>query len=92
MMVYKSINCLPCTTGPTDIIPLINRVFHKSFGNINSNLKALADSGWSPPNRKLLEHEELIDNSIAPIVENTLTNETPNNSSEETILLKIASA
>jgi hypothetical protein len=60
MIVYKSINCLPCTIGPTDIIPLINRVFHMSFGNINSNLKALADRGWNPQNRKLLEHKELI--------------------------------
>jgi len=28
------------TIGPTDIIPLVNRIFHKSYGSINSNLKA----------------------------------------------------
>ena len=64
MMVWKSINCLPLTIGPTDIIPLVNRIFHKSYGSINSNLKALADRGWNPPNRKLLEHKELIDDSL----------------------------
>ncbi len=79
MMVYKSINCLPCTIGPTDIIPLINRVFHKSYGSIHSNLKALADRGWNPLNRKLLEHNELVDDSIA-ISQNTLTNAHENSS------------
>jgi hypothetical protein len=43
MMVDKIINYLPCTIGPTIIIPLINRAFHKSFDAINSNLKALSD-------------------------------------------------
>ena len=77
MMVYKSINCLPCTIGPTDIIPLINRVFHKFYGNVNSNLKALADRGWNPLNRKLLEHKELIDDS-APVIQHALTTSTHN--------------
>ena len=89
MMVYKSINCLPCTIGPTDIIPLINRVFHKSYGNVYSNLKALATRGWNPLNRKLLEHKELIDDSIAPSGQNTLTNATNNNSCERSISLNI---
>ena len=52
IMVWKSIHCLPCTIGPTDIIPLINRIFHKSYGSATSNLKAIADCGWNPPNRK----------------------------------------
>jgi hypothetical protein len=77
MMVYKSTHRLPSTIGPADIIPLINRVFHKSFGSNSSNLKALVDQAWNPPNRKLLEHNELIDDSIAPILDNTLTGELP---------------
>ena len=77
MMVWKSINCLPCTIGPTDIIPLVNRIFHNSYGNINSNLRALSDRGWNPPNRKLLEHKELIDDST-PVIEHSLTECTPN--------------
>jgi hypothetical protein len=72
MMIDKSINCLPCTIVPTDIIPHINKVVHKSFGNVNSNLKVLADCGWNLPNRKFLEHKELIDDSMAPIVQHTL--------------------
>ena len=88
-MAYKSINCSPCAIGPTDIIILINRVFHKSYKNINSNLKALADRGWNPPNRKLLEPKELNDDSIVPIVQNPLTDVTPNNSSGQSISLNI---
>jgi hypothetical protein len=88
MMVYKITHCLPSAIGPNDIIPLINRVFHKSFGSVNSNPKALADRGWNPPNRKLLEHKKLIDDSISPIVDNTLTEET-SNSSERSISVNI---
>jgi hypothetical protein len=86
IMVWKGINCLPCTIGPTDIIPLINRIFHNSYGSINSNLNALADPGWNPPNRKLLEHKELIDDSVAPITENLLTEATSNNLEQHNIL------
>ena len=49
----------------------------------------MADRGWNSLNRKLLEHKELIDDSIEPIVPNTLTNATNNNSSERSISLNI---
>jgi hypothetical protein len=83
MMVWKSVNCLPCVIGPTDIIPLINRVFHKSYGSINSNLRAMSDRGWNPPNRKLLEHKELIDDS-SPVITEALTNLTANIAAQST--------
>ena len=35
-------------------------IFLKSYGTVKSNLKAVADRGWSPANRKLLEHPSLI--------------------------------
>ena len=41
---------------PHDVMPLLNKIFHKSFGNVAGNKKATADRGWFPPNRKLLEH------------------------------------
>jgi hypothetical protein len=83
MMVWKSVNCLPCVIGPTDIIPLINRVFHKSYGSINSNLRAMSDRGWNPPNRKLLEHRELIDDS-SPVITEALTNLTADIAAQST--------
>ena len=87
IMVWKSINCLPGTIGPTDIIPCINRVFHKSYGSVNSNLKALTDRGWNPPNQKTLEHKDLTDDSVLPIV-SSLTNEMTTYS-EQSITLNI---
>jgi hypothetical protein len=38
----------------TDIIPLVNRAWPGSFGNIEGNKKALAERGWYPYNRNLL--------------------------------------
>ena len=49
MMVYKSINCLPCTIGPTDIIPLINRVFWKC----QFQPKSLGRSWMEPTKQKV---------------------------------------
>ena len=82
-MVWKSINCLPCTIGPTDIIPLINRVFYKSYRSTNSKLRAMSDWGWNPPNRKLLEHKELIDDS-SPVITEALTDSTANIAAQST--------
>ena len=69
--------------GPANIIPFVNRIFHNSYGSINSNLNALSDQGWNPPNRKLLEHKELIDDS-APVIRQSLTESTPNITAQST--------
>ena len=39
---------------------LLNRIFEKSYGRVESNLRALSGRGWNPPNRKLLEHPDLV--------------------------------
>ena len=38
----------------TDIIPLVNMSYDTSFGNKETNKKALAERGWNPLNRNLL--------------------------------------
>ena len=86
IVVWKSIPCLPCTIGPTDIIRLINQIFPNSYGGINSNLKALEDCRWNPPNSKLLEHKDHIVNSRAPKMENSLTMATSNKSAQSITL------
>ena len=43
----------------------------------------MADQGWNLLNRKLLEHNELIDDS-APVIENSLTESTPNSFAQST--------
>ena len=59
LMVWKYVKTLPRSILPHDIMPLLNTVFHKAFGRIKGNQKAVADQGWYPPNRKLLEHPSL---------------------------------
>ena len=61
LLYWKFERGLPRTINATDIIPLLNIIFHKSYGNIEANKKAVAERGWSPLNRKLLEHPSLDD-------------------------------
>ena len=63
VMKWKAKYNLPCTLGPTDIIPLVNKIFHLSYWNVASNLKAVSDRGWFPANRKLLEYSSLFEDS-----------------------------
>ena len=48
LLYWKFERGLPRTINATDIIPLLNLIFHKSYGNIEANKKAVADRGWSP--------------------------------------------
>jgi len=41
---------------PHDVMPILNKIFHKAFGNLVGNKKAIADQGWFLPICKLLEH------------------------------------
>ena len=43
----------------TDVIPLINSVYWRTFGNVETNRKAIAERGWNPFNRALLDHPEV---------------------------------
>ena len=52
---------LPVTIDKTDIIPLCNKAWPKSFGaGIARNLKALSDRGHNPLNRALLMHPDIL--------------------------------
>jgi hypothetical protein len=63
--------------GPIHIIPLINKVFDKSYCSINPNLKALADCKWNPLNRTLFEQNKVIDDSVAPVIKIQLPRQIP---------------
>ena len=39
---------------PTDIVPLVNMSFPKSFGNRNNAVKAISERGWNPINYNIL--------------------------------------
>ena len=87
IMKWKFDHGLPQVLLATDIMPLMNRIFHKSYGDVRSNLKAVSDRGWYPLNRKLLEHPSLIDDSIAvdnatPSESQPTSNDTPSEQSQ----------
>ena len=44
---------------PTDIIPIINYAWDKSFARLYPNQKAIVARGWSPLNYNLLTHKQI---------------------------------
>ena len=44
----------------TDIVPIINYAWEKSFAKIDSNKRAIAERGWNPLNRNLLKHPAIL--------------------------------
>jgi len=65
LLVWKYTRRLTRSIKPYDIMPILNKIFHKSFGNLQGNMKAVSDRGWFPPNRKLLEHPSLINDAAS---------------------------
>ena len=43
-----------------DVMPILNCIFEKACGRVESNLCALSYCGWNPPNCKLLDHPDLV--------------------------------
>lgn len=54
-----------------DIIPCLNRAVALSFVKVESNRKAIADHGWYPPTKKLLDDPQLHD--LEDIAKQTFT-------------------
>jgi len=47
------------TIEPSDIMLLVNDAWNKSFAKVATNKKAIAERGWFPYNRKLLQHPDI---------------------------------
>jgi len=58
--LHIDLNNLPHAIRPEDIMPLMNKIFYKSYNNVANNKKAVGIRGWYPPNMALLEHPSLI--------------------------------
>jgi hypothetical protein len=61
---FKSDKSMKIGINYTDVMPLINKSWDKSFGCIPTNQKAIADRGWFPPNRNLLLHPDIVEQII----------------------------
>ena len=57
---YKGDFNLELEITEEDGMPLLNHILEKSFGCVESNLRAVSDCGWNTPNRKLLDHPDLV--------------------------------
>ena len=56
---FKIKHGMPIYLGSEDIVPLVNKAWGKSFGNIETSRKAIAARGWNPLNRNLLLNKEI---------------------------------
>ena len=61
---YKGDFNLELKITQEDVMPLLNRIFEKAYGRVESNLRALSDRGWNPPNRNLLDNPDLVGQEI----------------------------
>lgn len=49
----------PLAIRNENVMPLLTKAWKKSFANVVNVRKAIADRGWFPPTRKLLDHKEI---------------------------------
>jgi hypothetical protein len=83
---------------PTDIVPLVNVAWAKSFGKTTDARRAVLQRGWSPLNYVLLDHPKLIKPTLdttntaaasiaKSVTDNTsVTNETTDSTKETTTI------
>ena len=60
LLIEKRKRNLPLTFKPTDIIPIVNRAWNRSFAKADSNRRAIVDRGWYPCNYNLLTKPEVL--------------------------------
>ena len=79
LVLFKMRMGLPPTITKTNIVPLCNRAFAKSFAEVPSNRHAIADRGWNPLNRAFLFNTEVLKTNIFEIFDDNTVTATPRN-------------
>jgi hypothetical protein len=59
LVAWKASHGLPIMIEKTDIVPIVNFGWARSFARTRTNLTATAARGWNPLNRALLLHPEI---------------------------------
>ena len=70
LLKFKITKMTDSSLRPTDLIPLINIAWNKSFARIDTNRKAIAARGWNPLNYHLLMDPELRATMTASEIQN----------------------
>ena len=78
-VLFKIRMGLPLTITKTDIVPLCNQAFTKSFAGVPSNRHAISDRGWNPLNQALLLNTEILKTNIVEIVDDDTVTASPRN-------------
>ena len=60
LCIFKVSMGISMTVAPTDIIPIVNHAWDRSFAKIDTNKKAIAERGWGPLNRALLMDKDIL--------------------------------
>jgi hypothetical protein len=55
---FKSDKAMKIGQNYSDVVPIINKSWNNTFGNVATTQKAIANRGWHPPNRNLLLHPD----------------------------------
>ena len=59
LLSFKEEKCMEEILLLTNLIPLINKAWSKSFARENKNRKAIAEHGWNPLNFNMLLNPEI---------------------------------
>ena len=60
LVLYRTRMGLNGELEKSDILPLINIIWPKSFGRIRKNRKTISDCGWNPLNQRLPDNPEIL--------------------------------
>jgi len=60
LVSYKRNNGLGCNLDKSDIMPIVSRIWDKSFANKEGNKKAIRERGWNPLSYNLLKDPEIL--------------------------------
>lgn len=60
LLKEKLIWNMPLTLKPTDVVPIVNYTWERSFAVKRNNQKAILDRGWCPANRALEVHPDVL--------------------------------
>ena len=60
LLQEKTLRLLPLTLKPTDVVPIVNYAWERSFQVKKNNVKAILERGWFPANRSLLMHPDVL--------------------------------
>ena len=73
--------CFKLNLLRTDVIPIVNYAWERSFAKTHTNLRAMCERGWGPLNKILLHHPEISstnsENRLSPEECNSLHNNNP---------------